>query len=288
MKEEIKAWKILELLKVTEGLFREKKIDNPRLNAELILSSILKSKRIDLYLDFEKPLSEAELSQFREKVKRRLNREPLQYIIGETEFYGLKFKVNPSVLIPRTETELLVDKALEILIHNRLENPKILEIGTGSGCIAISITSRLKCTIDAIDTSDDALKTAKLNSDFNNTTRRVNFIKKNILSDFSNFNEYDLVISNPPYIEAGEIQTLADEIKNFEPMKALTDNAGGLVFYRKFIEIAKNTQGKVRLLLEIGDNKKEKVENLLRESKIQNFEFFKDLLNIYRVVYIEL
>lgn len=287
MKEAVKTWKILELLRVTENLFSEKGIDNPRLNAELILCRTLNTKRIDLYLDFEKPISEAELSDYREKVKRRINREPLQYIIGETEFYGLKFKVDPSVLIPRQETELLVEKAMEIAISQKLENPKILEVGTGSGCISISIASKLTCQIDAIDPSNDALKTARLNSDTNNTTEKVSFMKKDILSDFNNFNGYDLIISNPPYIAKHEMETLMDEVKNFEPRKALTDNADGLVFYRKFIELANKTNGKVRMLAEIGDNKKEEVENLLTESKIQKYEFFKDLLNIYRVVYIE-
>jgi len=287
MKEAVKTWKILELLRVTENLFSEKGIDNPRLNAELILCRTLNTKRIDLYLDFEKPISEAELSDYREKVKRRINREPLQYIIGETEFYGLKFKVDPSVLIPRQETELLVEKAMEIAISQKLENPKILEVGTGSGCISISIASKLTCQIDAIDPSNDALKTARLNSDANGTSEKINFVKKDILSDFDNFNGYDLIISNPPYIAKHEMETLMDEVKNFEPREALTDNADGLVFYRKFIELANKTNGKVRMLAEIGDNKKAEVENLLTELKIQKYEFFKDLLNIYRVVYIE-
>jgi release factor glutamine methyltransferase len=286
MKEAVKTWKILELLKVTENLFTEKKIDNPRLNAELILCSILNTKRINLYLDFEKPISETELSDFREKVRRRIFREPLQYILGETEFYGLKFIVDPSVLIPRPETELLVDKALDIINKNKLENPRILEVGTGSGCISIAIASKLTCTIDAIDSSSEALKTAQINSDNNNTSAKINFIKKDFLTEINSFDEYDLIVSNPPYIASGEIATLMDEVKNYEPQYALSDGGDGLVFCRKFIELFKNSK-KVKLLLEIGDNKKEKVEELIKASGIENYEFFKDLLNIYRVIYIE-
>jgi release factor glutamine methyltransferase len=286
MKEAVKTWKILELLKVTENLFTEKKIDNPRLNAELILCSILNTKRINLYLDFEKPISETELSDFREKVRRRIFREPLQYILGETEFYGLKFIVDPSVLIPRPETELLVDKALDIINKNKLENPRILEVGTGSGCISIAIASKLTCTIDAIDSSSEALKTAQINSDNNNTSAKINFIKKDFLTEINSFDEYDLIVSNPPYIASGEIATLMDEVKNYEPQYALSDGGDGLVFYRRFIELFKNSK-KVKLLLEIGDNKKEKVEELIKASGIENYEFFKDLLNIYRVIYIE-
>jgi release factor glutamine methyltransferase len=288
MKETLKTWKVLELIKAAEKLFEEKGIGGPRLNAELLLCSTLNTGRINLYLDFEKPLNELELSDFRKKIKRRISREPLQYITGETEFYGLKFDVNPSVLIPRAETELLVETAMEIINQQKLDSPKILEIGTGSGCVSVSIAANVECKIDAIDTNEDALKTAVLNSKSNNATERISFIKKNILTDLTNFDGYDLIISNPPYIAGDEIQSLSDEIKNFEPAEALTDKADGLVFYRKFIEISKNTRGKVRMLLEIGDNKKEKVENLLIESKIQNYKFFKDLLNIFRVVYIEL
>jgi release factor glutamine methyltransferase len=207
--------------------------------------------------------------------------------LGEAEFYGLKFIVNPSVLIPRPETELLVDKTLEIVNQNKLENPKILEIGTGSGCISIAIADRLTCLIDAVDKSTDALQIAQQNSDSNNTSLKINFTQKDFLSDYRSFDGYDIVISNPPYIAAEEMETLMDEVKNFEPKNALTDCADGLTFYRKIIEAAKNSAN-TKLLIEIGDGKKDKVENLIKESGIKQYDFFSDLLNIPRVVYIEL
>ncbi len=288
MKKTEKTWKIIDLLKATEGLLREKKIDNPRLNAELLLCDTLKTKRIDLYLEFEKPLNETELASFREKVKRRLNREPLQYITGTAEFYGLVFRVNPSVLIPRPETELLVDKTLDTIHMQKLENPKILEIGTGSGCISIALASKVVTDITAIDSSKDALKIAHINSDSHKTLHKIIFLEMDLLNDFDSFNGYDLIISNPPYISMDQMPTLQEEVKNYEPKHALTDNSDGLEFYRKIIDLAKKTPGKLRLLLEIGDGKKEKVEDLLIENGIKNYEFFKDLMKINRVVYIEL
>lgn len=288
MKEAVKIWRIIDILKVTENLFGEKNIDSPRLNAELLLSDTLKTTRMRLYLDFEKPLSELELSDFREKVKRRASREPLQYILGKSEFYGLTFKVNPSVLIPRPETEILVDKTLDVIKMHRLENPKILEIGTGSGCISIAAACKMTCEITAIDSSPEAISISQENSAVNNTASKVSFLHKDIIKDFENFNGYDLIISNPPYIRLDEMETLQEEVKNFEPREALTDNLDGLVFYRKILELAKDTSGKCRILLEIGDGKKQKVESLFKEMNIENYEFFKDMLNIYRVVYIEL
>jgi release factor glutamine methyltransferase len=128
MKEALKIWRVIDILKATEKHFSEKKIDSPRLNAELLLSDTLKTTRMKLYLDFEKPLNENELSDFREKVKRRAAREPLQYILGKCDFYGLTFKVTPAVLIPRPETELIVDKALE-LVNQTGETRKSAELG---------------------------------------------------------------------------------------------------------------------------------------------------------------
>src|SRR6187399_2442363 len=129
-----KTWSVLEILKVTEAAFTEKGITNSRLNAELLLSDVTGHSRFDLYLNFEKPLTDIEVSGYREKVKRRLKLEPLQYILGKTEFYSLNFKVTPEVLIPRQETEILVEKVLEYLRSGAVTKPRILEIGTGSGC----------------------------------------------------------------------------------------------------------------------------------------------------------
>src|SRR4030095_3072145 len=288
MKEAIQIRRIIDILKAAEEHFRGKKIDSPRLNAELLLCDTLKTTRMKLYLDFDKPLSENELSDFRVRVKRRAAGEPLQYILGNSEFYGLTFKVDPSVLIPRPEIELLVDKALELIAISRLENPKILEIGTGSGCISVAIASKITCMITAVDPSQQALKIAGENSAANKTESKINFLKRDVLNDFKNFNCYDIVVSNPPYIALEEMKSLQDEVKNFEPKQALTDNSDGLVFYKKIFQLGRNTEGNCKVLLEIGDGKQSVVEKLIKDMNIKKYEFFNDLLNIPRVVYIEI
>ncbi|MGA2668498.1 MAG: peptide chain release factor N(5)-glutamine methyltransferase [Ignavibacteria bacterium] len=282
-----KNWNILELLKVTENLFKEKNIDNARLNAEMMLADTLNMKRIDLYLDFEKPLDEHELTQFRDKVRRRLNREPLQYILGYSEFYGLKFKVNQTVLIPRPETELIVEKCIELIGSSELPDVRIMEIGTGSGCISISIAKNSDCKINAIDIDEETLSAGKENSAVHGTEDKINFMKMNFIADLKDFKGYNIVISNPPYIPIDEYNSLPEEIRNFEPGQALTDGKDGLVFYRKMIDLLKNTKNPVKILLEIGDGKKQIVKELLDENGIKQYTFYKDLLNIDRVLYVD-
>lgn len=278
--------KVLDLLKITRSVFESKGVNNPRLSAELLLADTLKIPRINLYVDFEKPLNENELTAFREKVKRRMNHEPIQYILGYCEFYGLRFKVDPHVLIPRPETELLVDKASEILASSREGKPRILEIGTGSGCISIALAKKIECYIDAIDVNEGTLKIAKFNAGIHNVEGKISFFEKNFTS-FTCFENYDLIISNPPYIPIKEYESLPEEIKYFEPKNALTDDFDGLNFYRNIIKISLNSDNKVKLLLEIGDGKRPLVENLLTTHEIRYYEFYKDLNGIDRVVYFE-
>lgn len=280
-----KIWKIIDIIKVSENALKEKNISNARLNAELILANTLNIKRIDLYLNFDKPLSESELKLFKEKLKRRMHYEPLQYILGFAEFYGLKFKVTPDVLIPRPETELLVDKSLDIIVLSGKEITNILEIGTGSGCIAISIATKCNCIIDSIDISDEAIKIAKENSTINGTDKSINFFVKDIFDEID-LTKYDLIVSNPPYIPADEFISLPEEIKNFEPKYSLTDDRDGLTFYRKFLNLLIEKKIKAPLLLEIGDNKSESVRNLLKEYGIEKYCFYKDYGNMERVLVI--
>ncbi|HEY3251210.1 MAG TPA: peptide chain release factor N(5)-glutamine methyltransferase [Ignavibacteria bacterium] len=279
-----KPWKILELLKTTEELFKKYSIENPRLNAELLLAGTLNTERIKLYLDFEKPLTDNELAEFRNKVKRRLNYEPVQYILGEAYFFGRKFKVNPSVLIPRPETELLVEKTIEKAKGNNLSNPAILEIGAGSGCISISVAGSIDCHIDAIELNDDAILTAQENSELNGVSDKICFKRSDFLNENINIDNYDIVISNPPYIAKDDVNQLPDEIKNFEPHLSLTDCSDGLEFYRRIFELYNSAIKKPFILLEIGDGKKTAVERLINNYTIKNYTIHKDLLNIYRVL----
>lgn len=287
MEEAVKVWSVLDILKVTEELFKNKNITNPRLNAELLLADTLHTGRMNLYLNFDKPLNTPELEDFRQKVKRRMQREPLQYILGKTEFYGLDFKVNPDVLIPRQETEILVDKALEVIKSSGLTKPKILDIGTGSGCISVAIASKIDCEIHAIDNSADAIETASANSDLNGTSNKITFSKLNIFTDIVEFANYDVIVSNPPYIPVTEMQNLQPEVKDFEPASALSDGNDGTGFYKRIFELASNSNKPIKLLLELGDGKSELISNLAGEYPFVKMHIFNDLIGIQRVLYIK-
>lgn len=284
MTEAVKTWRVLDILKVTEEAFRNKGIINPRLNAELLLCDATGDKRIDLYLNFEKPLTSHEVSAYREKVKRRLKNEPLQYILGKTEFYGLPLKVNNNVLIPRQETEILVDKSLEYIEQVNIKNSRILEIGTGSGCIALAIAANTECNIYAIDISQQAIELAKENSGSLNLKGTIKFERKDFLKDIISLNEFNLIVSNPPYIPVNEIAGLNEEVNAFEPYEALTDGSDGLVFYKKIFEMYKNEPIKPQVFLELGDGKKNNITDLLNSLSITGVIIHNDLMGIPRVL----
>src|SRR4030066_2469653 len=191
---------VLESINLSTQYLSQKGIESPRINAELLLANILCCKRLDLYLSFERPLSEAEMQKYREHIKRRGTFEPLQYIVGKVEFYGLELKENPSVLIPRPETELLVESILNQ--YRKEQKLLILDIGCGSGNIAIALAVNLpQSKIVSTDISDEALLIAKENSERHNVSGRIKFVKHNILkNDLNNFPMIDILVSNPPYV----------------------------------------------------------------------------------------
>ncbi|HMQ81015.1 MAG TPA: peptide chain release factor N(5)-glutamine methyltransferase [Ignavibacteria bacterium] len=287
MKEIVKTWTVLDILKVTEAAFRGRGISNPRLNAELLLADTTGDSRINLYLNFEKPLTESEVSDYRNRVKRRLKFEPLQYIRGKTEFYGLEFNVTPDVLIPRQETEILVEKVLEYKKVSGIKCPKILEIGTGSGCISISIAANSECQIRAFDVSTKAIVVAQLNSLANNTTPKIQFDTLDFFSPEVTFEGYDIILSNPPYISAQDVPGLNEEVNAYEPYIALTDDGDGLSFYKRIFELYNTSQNKPAIFLEIGDGKKEDVTALMKKNNITKYALHKDLMNMPRVLEIE-
>src|SRR5262245_43806761 len=218
-------WTSLKLIQWTADFFQRKGIPNPRLDAELLLASVLKCKRIDLYTGFEKIVPEEKLAKFRLLIERRAKREPLQYILGETEFWGLAFKVTPDVLIPRPETELLVEEALKFVKSERSKVPlrseredhekidgesegragsplAIMDIGTGSGCIAIALAKNLpEAKIVATDLSKEALEVAKENAQTHAVVDHIEFIASDIapwLFFEAQEKKFDLIVSNPP------------------------------------------------------------------------------------------
>lgn len=228
-----------EILAKAVELLRSKEIAEPKRSAELLLCHALSCKRIDLYLNFDKPLREADLESFRVLIRRRLKHEPVQYILGETEFYGLPFRVDPSVLIPRPETELLVDELLTIAKQFPAP-PAVLDIGTGSGIIPVALAQHLPgAEFDAVEVSGDALQVARANAELNNAASRIRFIQADILEEGAPdlLRTYDLVVSNPPYIRREEMDGLQPEVRDYEPRIATTDGGDGFAFYRRIAQL---------------------------------------------------
>ena len=280
---------VLELINLSADYLQTKGIDSPKLNAELLLAKVLNCKRLDLYLAFDRPLIEAELAVYRNFIKRRSKNEPLQYIVGSVEFYGLEFIVNSSVLIPRPETEILVESILEA--NKNRDNLKILDVGTGSGIIAICLAKFLNAVnVYAIDSSADALKVAKDNAILNSVADKINFIQHDINIDGINLgNDFDIIVSNPPYISNEDYNKLQPELRIYEPRIALTDNSDGFSFFKtitkKANELLKNN-GKI--YFEVSQGQSSQVENILKLDNFTNIFILKDYLNIERVVFGEL
>jgi len=236
-----KKWAIQEILTVTTAFLRDKGIEIPRLCAEVLLSHQLKKSRVELYLEFDQPLSPLEVAGYRSLIRRRLKREPLQYITGHQEFWSLNFFVSPAVLIPRPETELLVEEALKLREKNLFSDScqlKILDLGTGSGAIAISLAKEIEnAAIWASDISFEALDLARDNAKHHSLNGRIKFCQGDLWQPFSNSPiSFDMIISNPPYIPADAFKTLPPEVRYYEPRIALDGHENGMHFIKRIIE----------------------------------------------------
>jgi release factor glutamine methyltransferase len=275
---------VLESIKLSSDYLEKKGIESPRLNAELLLAEIMKCKRLDLYLKFDQPLKETEIVKYREWIARRGKFEPLQYIIGKVEFYSLMFKVTPDVLIPRPETEILVDT---IVGHFKgKEELKILDIGVGSGNISVSLAKNLAgCKVKGIDISEGAVLIASENAAANECDASVELEVTDINNFYGNGSLFDVIVSNPPYVSKEEFGTLQEEIINYEPSIAVTDSHDGLYFFRTIAAKAKSILKKGgKLYLEIGKGQHEEIKNILIENDFNNVHFVKDLQQIERIV----
>jgi len=275
---------VLEAINLSTDFLQKKGIQSPRINAELLLASVLKCKRLQLYLSFDRPLKQNELDDYREMIKRRSSFEPLQYITGYVEFYNLEFKVNPAVLIPRPETEILV----ETIIGNCNDKITVLDIGSGSGIIGISLAVNLQnSNVYCTDISDDAIILAKENAKRHNVISRTSFIIHNIISQPIDFiSVVDVVVSNPPYISKNDFNSLQKEIKNFEPRYALTDESDGFAFFNIIAAKAKNKLNYGgKLFFEIAEGQSSTVKNILQENSFSDIKIVKDYQNIDRVIY---
>lgn len=260
---------VLEGIQKSTEFLAKKDIDSPRLQAELLLAHILKLPRMKLYLNFERALTDSETDAFREFVKRRAQREPLQHIVGSTSFCGLEIAVNCHVLVPRPETELLAEAGWSFLATLGSGPSTALDFGTGSGCIAIVLATKSPVTeIAALDISLHALEVAQQNAAKNNVADRIRFLQGNGFAALSPGEKFNLIISNPPYIPTTEIATLDPEVRDFDPRGALDGGADGLDFYRQIAEEAHsflNPGGKI--MLEFGDGQGEAIRNIFEAQK---------------------
>jgi release factor glutamine methyltransferase len=231
-------WTILNLIRWTTERFQKEGLASPRLDAEVLLAATLAVDRVKLYTHFDQPVQAAELARFKEMIQRRLKREPVAYIIGRREFWSLSFKVTPEVLIPRPESETLVEETIR-LFSSRIPqdgNPQILEIGTGSGAISIALAKELSsANLVATDLSEKALAVAAENANLHQVSERIQFIRGDLFSPLQKGAKFHLILTNPPYISRQQFADLPSEVRDFEPSLALNGGLDGLEFYRRVL-----------------------------------------------------
>ncbi|MFH1709794.1 MAG: peptide chain release factor N(5)-glutamine methyltransferase [bacterium] len=276
-------WTIKRLLDWTTDHFTKHQIENPHLEAEILLAHALATERIKLYIDFEKEPDRVALEIFKGFIKRRTKREPAAYITGNKYFMSLAFKVTRDVLIPRPETELLIENAIEL--SKTFDRVSALDIGTGSGAIAVSLARFIdNMDICATDSSQKALELALENAKKHGVESRIKFTETNLFP--KEIQKFNIIISNPPYIKTADIQNLAPEIRDFEPIAALDGGADGLNYYRKIAEQAETyLKDDGYLLLEIGAGQSKDVVGIINDKlKPKSIRVKKDLSGLDRVV----
>ncbi len=281
IQNQTKIWRVIDLINWGESYFKSKAVSNARREVEWLLCHILNCRRIDLYLEFEKPVFEKDLRLFKSFFQRRLSGEPFQHIIGKAPFYGRDFTVNSNVLIPRPETEVIID-----VLKQRGGRSDVLEVGTGSGCIAVTlIKENLADHVIATDISKEALEIARENAARleaeNISFRRHDFLKDPISSKF------DVVVSNPPYVGKDEIAGLDPVVVKYDPLEALTDHSDGVSFYRRFADTGHRLlrPGGV-IVLEIGGSHQREIIGSLFTAADYLISFHDDLQHDPRVAVI--
>lgn len=276
------TWTILKLVEWLTEYFAKKGIENPRLDAEYIIAHSLNIKRLDLYLQFDRPLSQKELDKTKTLITRRGNREPLQHILGHQPFRNVDIKVSRDVLIPRPETEILVGEILKIIPKDRETN--ILEIGLGSGAISAAILNETEKThITAVDISSRAINLAKEN--LRTFKDRINIFEGNLFEPVEG-RSFDIIVSNPPYCKTGEWESLQPEVRNFEPKEALLAGEDGLDFLREILNSApKHLNKSGRLFMEFGDGQETALLKIANDSgNYSPVEIIYDLNNKPRII----
>jgi len=268
----MEQWTIKRLLNWVTDYLKEKGIESARLSAELLLSEVLNLKRIELYTNFDRVIEKEQLTQLRELVKRAAANEPIAYLIGKTEFYSLEFIITPDCLIPRPETELLVERAIEFL-RPRQGKQLVCDLCTGSGCIAVAIAKNFpRVDITATDISDAALKVAKQNIEKHNVADKIKLIQGDLFEPLIaqlDKTKFDLIVCNPPYVTASEYQNLQKNVKDYEPKSALLAGADGLDIYRRICDsVDKFLKPDAALMMEIGYAQGQAVRELIEKTNI--------------------
>ena len=278
-------WTVRRILEWTTAHLSKHGSESPRLDAEILLAHARNCKRIELYTRFEEVLTEAQRGTMRELVQRRSKAEPVAYLVGHREFYGLPFRVTPDVLIPRPDTETLVMELLALA--KNAESPRILDVGTGSGCIAVAIAANLKsASVTAIDISEAALEIAKQNAEANKVADQITFLGGDGLSPLAEDEKFDFIVSNPPYVAESELDQLQADVRLHEPKLALISGADGLDLVRTLVQDSpRHLVPGGGLLLEIAPEQAGTVENLLLSSGwYENVRILKDLSGQPRVL----
>jgi len=277
----------LQFLQEAKRVLKKHKVSSPEVNAELLLSYVVKKSKVGLYLNGNETLTQAQDKKLKGLIQERIKGKPLQYILGETEFYGLKLKVDKNVLIPRPETEIVVENVIDFF-KDSSGKLQIVDWGTGSGNIAIALAKNLNCFVYALDISKSALKIAEQNAVLNDVSSRIKFLHSHNFKkmDKKLKGKIDAIVSNPPYVKKTDFQKLPQEIKKFEPKVALLSLQNGLFYLHKIIKEAKPFLKSGGLIaLEVGLGQALKVVKLLKKEGIfENIQVKKDLAGIDRVV----
>ncbi len=270
------SWTIRRVLDWTRGHFDKQQVDEPRLTAEILLGHVLSVPRVKLYMDLDRPLSKDELATYRALIQRRLTGEPTQYLVGFKEFYGRRFAVDARVLIPRSETELLVEAALRDVPKDA--PARVLDVCTGSGCIAISIAAeRPQASVWATDLMPTALAVAKANAEKHSVDGRVTFFEGDLLAPVPEGAKFDVIVSNPPYVKRGDLPTLQKEVRA-EPKEALDGGDDGLRLLERVInEALPRLKPGGLLALEHGDEQGDAVKELMTRAGCLDVRIEKDL-----------
>jgi release factor glutamine methyltransferase len=282
-------WSIGRLLNWTSEYFKSKGLEEPLLSAQLLLAKVLGCSKVDLYLRFDQIVDAAKREEFRNLVKRAAEHEPIAYLIGYKDFFSLSFQVSPAVLIPRPETELLVQWLIRKVrggYVGRGETLKILDIGTGSGCIAVAIAKNLSkpSEIIAVDRSKEALEVARVNIEKHGVGEKVILKESDLFSAIGEGERFDFIVSNPPYVTPEDYAALPKHIQDYEPRGALEAEKGGLAVIEKIVmQGGKYLEPGGFLAMEIGYNQKELVAQLLESNGYTDVAFELDAADIARI-----